>query len=98
MFGCVGQRLGDGEVGGDLHLLGQPSRHVYVQGDRDGRPAGQRSQRRGQAAFGENRRVDAMGELAQLVARLVRLRGQGVQPRDELAGCGRDGSLRQARL
>ena len=69
VLGHVGQRLGDDVVGGDLDRLGQPPVGPHVELDRDGGAAGQRLERRTQAAFGEDRRVDAAGELAQLVQR-----------------------------
>ncbi|HEX6525845.1 MAG TPA: hypothetical protein VF070_38400, partial [Streptosporangiaceae bacterium] len=53
--GRVGQRL----AGRDLDPLGQPPGQLHLQGHRDRGPAGQRPQRGGQAAVGQDRRVDA---------------------------------------
>ena len=81
VLGGVGQRLGDDVVGGDLDLLGQPLLDAHVELDRDRRAAGERLERRAQPALGEDRRVDAAGDLAQLVQRAGRLGGQRVQLR-----------------
>ena len=51
-----------------------------VKSDRDGGAASQRPERRAQPAFGEDRRVDAAGDLAQLVQNFVHL-GDGVSSR-----------------
>ncbi|GAA3040486.1 hypothetical protein GCM10010464_00020 [Pseudonocardia yunnanensis] len=79
VLGRVGQRLGDQVVGGDLDLLGQPAIEADVEFDRDGAAAGEGLERGGQAAAGEDRRVDAAGELAQLVQSGGRLGGQVVE-------------------
>ena len=64
--GDVGQRLGHDEVGGRLDRRGQAlvDRDLDLDGHR--RALGQRGDRGRQAAVGEDRRVDAAGELAQL--------------------------------
>ncbi|MEV4602127.1 hypothetical protein AB0K15_32630 [Amycolatopsis sp. NPDC049253] len=66
VLGHVGQRLGDAVVGG-LDRLGQAPVDLHGQLDRDRGAAGESLERRAQAALGEDRRVDAAGEVAQLV-------------------------------
>jgi hypothetical protein len=64
VFGGVGQRLGDGVVRAGLDRLGQPRIDVHVQLDRERCAAGQGAQGRTQPAGGQDRRVDAVGDLA----------------------------------
>jgi hypothetical protein len=73
VLGGVGQRLGDGVVGGDLDRLGQPPGRLDVKADGNCGAAGQRPQRRAQPALGQDRRVEAAGDLAQLPERTGRL-------------------------
>ena len=94
----VGQRLGDHVVGGDLDRLGQPPRHLHVEADGDGGAAGQRPERRAQPALGEDRRVDAAGDLAQLLQHVVHLGDRALQPLGQLAGSGRRRRLRLPQL
>ena len=84
----VGQRLGDDEVRRRLDRSRQPV-HGHVDLDRHGRPRGQRLDARAQAAAREDRREEALRELAQLFGRQLRLldrlayelgRGFGVRP------------------
>jgi hypothetical protein len=67
VLGRVGQGLGDDEVGRHLHRLGQPGLDVDGQLDRDGRAAGQRLEGGGEAALGQDGRVDAARQLPQLL-------------------------------
>jgi hypothetical protein len=67
VLGGVRQRLGDDVVRADLDRLRQPLLHTDLEVDRDRRPAGERLQRRGQTTLGQDRRVDAAGDLAQVV-------------------------------
>ena len=64
VLGRIGQCLGDRVVGGELDLLGKPPVDTDAEADRDGGAAGQRLERRAQAAFGQDRRVDAPRDLA----------------------------------
>jgi hypothetical protein len=63
LLGDVGQRLGHCVVGGDLDRLGKLPLDLDIQGDGDGRAAGQRSERRPQPARGEHSRVQATSDL-----------------------------------
>jgi hypothetical protein len=63
VLGDVGQRLGHCVVGGDLDRLGKLPLDLDIQGDGDGRAAGQRSERRPQPARGEPSRVQATRDL-----------------------------------
>ena len=88
VFGDVGQRLGDDEVGDRLDFVGQPVRQVDVESRRH---AGgfdalhDRGQRGVQAAVGEDRRGDAADHVAQFDERalgvVVRLGDQLAWPR-----------------
>ena len=69
VLGGVGERLGDDVVGRDLDLLRQAAPEVDGQLDGYGRTAGQRLDRRRQAAFGQDSGVDAAGGLPELVQR-----------------------------
>ena len=66
----VGQRLGDDEVGGRLDRGREPA-HGHVDLDRHRHPRRQRVHSRAQPAVGEDRREDAVRELAQLGGRLL---------------------------
>jgi len=72
VLGHVGERLGDDEVGGRLDRGRQPA---DVRLDRHGHRASgrERRERRVQAAVGQDRRVDAADELAQLREGRLRL-------------------------
>ena len=61
----------------------------------DGRATGERLQRRPQPAFGEDGRVDAAGELAQLIQGMVESGRHAVQLCGKVGRCGR---LRSAQL
>ena len=86
----------DDVVGGDLDLLGQSPLDRDGQLDGDGAAAGECVQRRSQPALGQQHRVDAAGQLAQLVQRAGRLADQRVQLRRQLVGLGRHRRLRRA--
>ena len=77
----VGERLGHHVIRRDLDRLGQAGDHLGVQFDRDHGSAGERHEGRRQAALGQDRRVDAPGQLPQLVQR-------GDQPVDGLVQLG----------
>jgi hypothetical protein len=59
--------VGCPRIGTDLHRLRQPPGHLDIQVNRDRSAAGERLQRRVQAALGEHGRMDAAGVLAQFV-------------------------------
>ena len=61
------EQLGGGEVRDALDGLRGPGRQVHGDRHRHGAARGHRGQRRVQAAVGEDRRVDAAGEVAQLL-------------------------------
>src|SRR5439155_12152272 len=65
VLGGVGQRFRDDVVGRDLDSPWQPALGVQVELDRYRRAAAQRSQRRFQAPFGEDRGVEPVGDLSQ---------------------------------
>ena len=70
VFGDVGQRFGDDEVGGRLERGGEPAdRHVGLHGH--GHPRRKRGHSRAQPTAGEGGGEDAVGELAQLHRRLL---------------------------
>ena len=79
VLGRVGERLGDDIVGRDLDRLRRPARCAQVDFDRDGGAARERVQRRPQPAFGQDRRVDSTGELAQIIQGAVQSGCDGVQ-------------------
>ena len=79
----VGQRLGDGEVGGQLDRGGQAPVEVDLDPGRQRRARGQRADRLAQAALGEQRGADAAGEVAQLAHREL---GLAARLLHELAG------------
>src|SRR5215469_16467816 len=91
VLGGVGECLGDGVVGGDLHWLRRPTRYLDVDADWDGGPAGQRSDCRGQAALGQDGRMQAAGNLAQFVEDVVQPGGYPVQLLRYSTGHGRLG-------
>jgi hypothetical protein len=66
VLGHVGQRLGDGEVGGRLDRGGQPVGHVDRHRARHRAARGERGDRGVEPAVGEDRGVDPAGEVAQL--------------------------------
>src|ERR1700733_985996 len=85
VLGHVGQRLGDRVVSGEFDRLGQPPRPLNVEAHGNGGAAGQRPERRAQPALGEDRRVDAASDLAQLLKHAVRLADRPVQSLGQLA-------------
>jgi hypothetical protein len=76
VLGGVGECLGDGVVGGGLDRFGQPPVDLDVELDRDGGSAGQCFECGGQAAVGQDGRVQAAGNLAQVFQYAVQPRGQ----------------------
>jgi len=98
MLGHVRQRFGHDVVGGHLDPLGQPPLGSKLQLDRDRATAGQGPQGRPQAALGQDRRVDAAGELAQLLQRPIHAGGDPVQLGRQLLQPGRDRRLGGAEL
>ena len=64
-------RLETAEVRGCLHVLWVPADPVGLHRHRDGRAASLGGERRGQALVGQERRVDASGQVAQGVQRLL---------------------------
>ena len=85
MLGRVGQCLGDDVVGADLDLLGQPFLDAQVELNRDRRAAGHRPQRRPEAALGQDRRVNAARQIAQLLKCAACLLDGAVQSHPKLA-------------
>ena len=73
VLGRVGQRLGDDVVRRGLDRLGQPVARARRRSHRQRRASGQRLDRRLETAIAEHRRMDAAGELAQLLERLGEL-------------------------
>ena len=70
VFRDVGERLGDDEVRGRLDRGREPA-HGHVVLDRHRHPRSQRVHPRAQPTLGEDRREDAVRELAQLGRRLL---------------------------
>ena len=95
MLGRVGQRFGDDKVGRDLDRLRETARGAHVEFDRDRGAAGECFQRRPQSAFGEDGRVNAACELAQIIESGVESGRDAVQLPGEI---GRRGRLRLAQL
>src|SRR2546423_570888 len=78
----VVERLEAAEVDGRLHLLGVSTDAFGLDRRRDGRLTGLSLERRGETLVGEERRVDAASEVAQILERGA---GRGLQPREQLA-------------
>ena len=74
MLGGVRERLGDEVVRRRLDRIGQPVVEPDVQLDRHGGAPRQHLERRHEPVVGEDRRVDAAGQLAQLLERLREVR------------------------
>ena len=101
MFGDIGQRLGDNEIGDRLRLVGEPARQMDVEGRRHPEVCGtlhHRRQRRVEATIGQDGRCDAPHHVAQLDERalgvLMRLGDQLLRFRQvivELGLCQPDG-------
>ena len=98
VLGHVGQRLGDHEVGRGLDRLGQPLAGNLDDLDRQRRADGERLDRRAEPAIGQHGRVDAAGELAQLLERARQLllgradHRRGLLRRLARSGSGRSGA------
>ena len=67
MLADVGQALGHDVVDGHLDRLGQPLGEVDPQVDRHRRPGGHRLERHREPAAGEQRRLQPVRQVAQLV-------------------------------
>ncbi|KDN87354.1 hypothetical protein KCH_08880 [Kitasatospora cheerisanensis KCTC 2395] len=80
MLGRVGERLRDGEVRHRLHRRRDGAERADLQVRVDRRPGGQRGQRTGESAIGEDRRVDRPDHRPQfghrVLGALLRLRQQ----------------------
>ena len=88
VLGHVGERLGDEEVGGGLRAR-EPAVEVDGERHRHRRARASDSSAAPRPALGEDRRVDAAGELAQLVERRAQL---AVAPRRERRASGSSAS------
>jgi hypothetical protein len=93
VLGRVGERLGDDVVARHLDRLGEPRPDVHLQLDREDRAAGECLERRPEAAFGQDGRVDAARQLAQLLKGAGQAVGDPGQLRPELGPLGRHGRL-----
>jgi hypothetical protein len=82
----------------DLDRLRQTRNPGQLELDRDGGPPRQRPQRRRQAALGQDRRVDAPGDLAQIIHHPAELVRDPADLRLELGQLGRHRRLREAKL
>ena len=98
MPGRVGQCLRHDVVRADLNLLRWPRSETDVDPDGDRGAAGKRPQRRTEAAVGQDRRVDAARDLAQLVQRAGHPGDGAVKLRGELGELRRHGRLCPAQL
>jgi hypothetical protein len=67
ILGRVRQRLRDDVVRGQLNLLGQTRVDAHLQLNRDRRTAGKRLERRLESILGQDRRMNPMRDLAQLI-------------------------------
>ena len=76
MFLRVGEHLRDDVIDADFDRLGQPAVDLDVQFHRDSGAPSERAQRRVQARLGQDRRVDATGDLPQVVDHAHQLRGR----------------------
>ena len=88
----VGQRLGDEEVRGRLDLRREALLR-HPQGDRDRQPRGELLERRAEPAIGEDERVDAGGELAQVVDRAAGVVGGPPEGSSARSGARRASSI-----
>ena len=79
-------------------MLGQPSIGADGEIDRDRGTAGEHAQRSAQAALGQDGRVDAAGDLAQLIQRAGGRCGGAVEVRGEVAEPGWHRRPRRAQL
>jgi hypothetical protein len=84
----VGEHLGDDVIDADFDWLGQPSVDLDVQFHRDSGASRKRAQRRGQTRFGQDRRVDATGDLPQVVDHAHQLRGRVRHLGTRVTSCG----------
>src|SRR5580704_7540201 len=96
--GHVGERLRDDVIRRHLDGLREPPYRGNVKLDRDRGPAGERPQRRAKPALGQDRRVDAAGNLTQILHHLVQLIGDLVELCLQLGQLGRHHALGQAKL
>ena len=84
MLGDVRERLGHRVVDARLERLRQAVGWHLGDANRNARALAERAQRRPEAALGEHGRVDALGELAQLVQGGVELALGALEQRDRL--------------
>ncbi len=96
--GRVRERLRDDVIRRYLDRLREPRDRGHIELDRDRGPAGQRPQRRPQPAVGQDRRVDAAGDLAQILDGPVEFARDPADLRPELGHPGRHRGLREAKL
>ena len=80
MFGGVSQCLGHRVVRGELDLLGQPAFDCDLEYDRERRSAGQRLECRTLSAVGQYLRMDAAGDLEQILQHAGQSVRNAVQP------------------
>jgi hypothetical protein len=76
VFLRVGEHLGDDVVHADFDWLGQPAMHLDVQFHRDSGASPERAQRRAQTRGGQDRGVNATGDLPQVIDHAHELRGR----------------------
>jgi hypothetical protein len=93
MFDRVGQGFGHDVVAGEFDRVGQPSLQAQVEADGDGGAVGQHLEGLVEPAPGEAGRVDAAGELTELVQRTAEPDGHSVQLGRQVAVVGWYGGL-----
>jgi hypothetical protein len=98
VLGGVAERLGDDEVGGHLDRVRQLLLQINVEVHGEGGAAGQRHERRAEAALRQGRRVDAARQLLQLLQRILKPVGEPGQLGLQLRGLGRHGGLGGAQV
>ena len=79
VLGGILQGLEAAEVDGSLDLGGEPSLDLGLQADVERTAIGSRSQRLDHATVAQQRRVDAVGEVAQLLDRVLHVGGQRIE-------------------
>ena len=94
----VGQRLGDGEVGGQLDRGGQAPVEVDLDPGGQRRARGQRADGLAQAALGEQRGADPAGEVAQLAHRELGLAARLLHELARALGVAVEALLRHAQV
>jgi hypothetical protein len=86
----VRQRLRDDVIGGRLDRLGQALSQAHVERDRHGRAGREHLQRGHEAPLGEDCRMDALRQLAELRQRLGQLLRSDLEQLRRLLGAGAD--------